>query len=206
MTTPQVLTLIRAIGSRDFIEAQHLLAVTPELALESVDAGATRQEATSYFFEEIRHYVYAGDTALHIASAAHHPDLVSKLLDHGADVAARNRRGAQALHYAADGAAGSDDPGGQAAVIALLVAAGADPNAKDKSGVAPLHRAVRDRCSDAVRALLESGADPDLTNKSGSSPMKLATLTTGKSGSGSRRAREQQAMIIELLESRGAKC
>jgi hypothetical protein len=34
--------------------------------------------------------------------------------------------------------------------------------------------------------------------------MKLARLTTGKGGSGSRRAREQQAGIIALLVERGA--
>ncbi|MBV8386577.1 MAG: ankyrin repeat domain-containing protein [Acidimicrobiia bacterium] len=180
-----------------------MLRVTPQLALAAMEVGATRQDATTYYLEAIHHYVYAGDTPLHIAAASHRPDIVRMLLDLGADVGARNRRGAQPLHYAADGAANSDgwDPAGQAAVIEALVAAGADANAADNSGVAPLHRAVRTRSADAVRALLQSGADPDLTNGSGSSPMKLATTTTGKSGSGTPAAREQQAMIVEMLES-----
>src|SRR5205814_1829037 len=118
---------------------------------------------------------------------------------------AMNRRGAQPLHYAADGIPGSDAwrPAAQAAVVAALIAAGADPNATDKSGVAPLHRAVRTRCSAAVRALLEGGADPRRTNKSGSTPIKLATQPTGRGGSGSADAKEQQALIVQLLEQHG---
>src|SRR5947207_10777330 len=148
-----LMQVVRAIGAKDADTAARLLQATPEPALASVEAGATRQEAESSYFEPINHYVYAGDTALHMAAAAHRPELVKLLLELGADVGARNRRGAQPLHYAADGIPGSDgwDPAGQAAVVETLVAGGADPNATDKSGVAPLHRAVRTRCSPAVR-------------------------------------------------------
>jgi hypothetical protein len=185
------MALVRAIGSRDVGGAEQMLRTAPELALASVKTGATRQEAVSYHLDGIHHYVYAGDTALHIAAAAHGPGLVNMLLDAGANVGARNRRGAQPLHYAADSNPDSDtwDPSGQAAVIEILVAAGADPNAPDKSGVAPLHRAVRTRSAPAVRVLLEAGADPNLENGSGSPPMKLATHTTGRGGSGSPAAR-----------------
>ena len=79
----------------------------------------------------------------------------------GADIRARNRRGAEPLHYAADGVRGSRafNPRAQAATIACLIAAGADPNAIDKRSVTPLHRAVRTRCAAAVGALLDGGAD-----------------------------------------------
>jgi ankyrin repeat protein len=50
------------------------------------------------------------------------------------------------------------NPAAQAATIAYLIEAGADPNARDKSQVAPLHRAVRTRCAAAVGALLDGGA------------------------------------------------
>jgi len=127
------------------------------------------------------------------------------LLAMGAGVDARNRRGAEPLHYAADGSPGSDswNPAAQAAVIAALIAAGADPNATDTSGVAPLHRAVRTRCSAAVRALLDGGADPRLPNRSGSTPLKLATRPTGRGGSGSPDAKAQQAEIVAILEQHG---
>ena len=202
---PALMDLVRAIAARDAQEVARLLEASPALAGASADSGATRREAAPFYLDEIDHYVYAGDTALHIAAAAHEPSLVRSLLDLDADSSARNRRGAQPLHYAADGIPGSDtwQPAAQAATIATLIAAGADPNATDNSGVAPLHRAVRTRCSAAVRALLDGGADPRHPNKSGSTPMKLATRPTGRGGSGSPEAKAQQAAIVQLLEQHG---
>ena len=200
-----MLDLLHAIAARDGDEAARLLQASPALATSSVATGATRQEATPYYLDAIGHYVYAGDTALHIAAAAYDASLVHTLLAMGAGVDARNRRGAEPLHYAADGSPGSDswNPAAQAAVIAALIAAGADPNATDTSGVAPLHRAVRTRCSAAVRALLDGGADPRQANKSGSTPLKLATRPTGRGGSGSPDAKAQQAEIVAILEQHG---
>jgi ankyrin repeat protein len=74
----------------------------------------------------------------------------------------------------------------------------------DRSGVAPLHRAVRNRCSGAVDALLAQGADPRLMNKSGSTPLHLAVQNTGKSNSGSDAAKEEQRRIITVLLEHGA--
>jgi ankyrin repeat protein len=111
------------------------------------------------------------------------------------------------LHYAADGgpAFRSWNPEAQAEMIALLIENGADPNALDKSGVAPLHRAVRQRCTKAVDALLRNGADVRLKNKSGSTPLHLAVQNTGRGGTGSPEAKTCQKEIIELLLKAGAK-
>jgi ankyrin repeat protein len=87
----------------------------------------------------------------------------------------------------------------QTKIIARLIRAGADPNAVDKSGVAPLHRAVRNRCAAAVRALIDGGADPQAANRNGSTPMLLATQNTGRGGSGSAEAKAQQVEILRLL-------
>jgi ankyrin repeat protein len=95
------------------------------------------------------------------------------------------------------------DPNEETMIIARLIRAGADPNAVDKSGVAPLHRAVRNRCAAAVRALIEGGADP-APNRNGSTPILLATLNTGTSGSGSPGAKEQQREILRILKKHGA--
>jgi ankyrin repeat protein len=113
-------------------------------------------------------------------------------------------RGAQPPHYAADGTPGTPpwNPSSQAVVVTVLIEAGADPNATDKSGVAPLHRAVRTRCAQAVRALLDGGADPGLPNKNDSTPLQLATTTTGRGGSGLDEAIAQQAAIVDLLTER----
>src|SRR5712671_5763168 len=71
-------------------------------------------------------------------------------------------------------------------------------------GLAPLHRAVRNRCAAAAKALIHCGADPRAPNRNGSTPMLLATQNTGKSGSGSTEAKAQQNKILRLLEEHGA--
>jgi len=192
--------LLGTIASRDRVESLRILAESPALVRAVVEDG-------DVFYEEITHYAYVGDTALHMAAAAHLVPVAEDLVARGASVRARNRRGAEPLHYAADGVPGSKawDPDAQFAVVKLLIDAGADPNATDKSGVAPLHRAVRTRCAFAVRALLQNGADVRLENGSGSTPLQLAVRNTGRGGSGSVESREQQAEIVELLERAGAK-
>ena len=199
-----LLVLFAAIASHDHSYVTQRLEQTPGLADTAIRTGASRQDPDPYFLAPIRHYIYAGDTALHFAAAAHHRELVETLVALGADVSARNRRGAEPLHYAADGRPGSDD-WAQREVICYLVEAGADPNAIDKSGVAPLHRAVRTRSSNAVMALIDSGANPLLKNKSGSTPLHLAVQNTGKGGSGSDVAKLEQRRIITVLLDHGAR-
>jgi hypothetical protein len=208
--TPQEValqTLLRLIASRDRSTAARLLAESPALARQAIDVGATRAVESPYYFEAIARFVYAGDTPLHIAAAAYETGIAEELVSRGANVRARNRRGAEPLHYAADGIPGSDawDPEAQYATIAFLIAAGANPNATDSSGVAPLHRAVRTRCTAAVRALLVNGADLRMRNKRGSTPLHLAVQHTGRGGTGSAAAREEQKEIIRLLLGHGAR-
>jgi ankyrin repeat protein len=201
-----LIQLVRAVTAGDLSAASRMLADEPRLATAASGEGASRASAKPFYLDEIGHYLYAGDTALHIAAAGYRQKIARKLVASGADVRARNRRGAEPLHYAADGAPGAHtwNPRAQAATIAALIAAGADPNAADCSGVAPLHRAVRTRCAEAVRALLENGADARRRNKSGSTPMQLAIRATGRGGSGSQEAKAQQAEIIGLLREHGA--
>jgi ankyrin repeat protein len=162
--------------------------------------------AAADFFDEIKHYMYKGDTALHMAAAAYQERIAVELIARGADVRAQNRRGAEPLHYAADGAPSFHhwNPTAQAAVVAYLIQAGADPNAVDKEGVTPLHRAVRTRCAGAVKALLEGGADVGARNKNGSTPMFLANRNTGRGGTGTPEAKAQQVEIVRLLTEFGA--
>lgn len=197
---------VEAVVSGDSTAAIRLLDASPQLAKERAAQGATRRAPSQNFFYRIRHYMYEGDTALHMAAAAYQSFVVRKLIAMGADVRARNRRGAEPLHYAVDGGPGLPawNPTAQSKIVAMLIGAGADPNAVDKSGVAPLHRAVRNRCAAAVAALIDGGADPRFPNKSGSTPMLLATGTTGRGGSGSADAKAQQQEILRLLEEHGA--
>jgi hypothetical protein len=186
--------LIAAIVADDAAAVSRLLSTSPSLAL-------AHQVGGDRILHEIEHYLYGGDTALHIAAAAYRASMIQELLASGADVNARNRRGAEPLHYAADGIPGAStwNPEAQRGAIQALLQAGADPNALDKNGVAPLHRAVRTRCSAAVEALIEGGADTSLPNKRGSTARDLATRTTGRGGSGSPAAKAEQQQILRVL-------
>lgn len=198
--------MAKAIVSRDAEDVSRLLAGSPELAKSRFEAGATRDSESEYYVERIGKHIYKGDTPVHIAAAAYATEIVRQLIAAGADVQAKNRMGSEALHAAAKGHPGSHwwNPSAQAATIRILIQAGADPNTVDKRGVTALHVAVRTRCAEAVRTLLEHGADPVRKNKSGSTPMLLARLTTGRGGSGSMEAKEQQLSILRYLEERGA--
>jgi len=195
--------LIDAVVRGETNIVARLLTNDPTLATMQCGVGGTRQQATDFFFEEIHHYLYAGDTALHMAAAAFRRSAAELLIERGANCRARNRRGAEPLHYAAD--TNTWNPAAQRDTIECLLAAGADPNALDKSGVAALHRAVRTRGSDAVRALLAGGADVRARNGSGSTPLHLAVQDTGRGGAGSERARSEQEKIIALLLDAGAR-
>ena len=75
-----LLALFVAIASHDYRETMRRLDETPDLATRSLRVGASRQDPEPYFLAEIHHYVYAGDTALHVAAAAHLPKLAESLV------------------------------------------------------------------------------------------------------------------------------
>lgn len=99
---PVFLDFVRQVVKGEVDEVSRRLATSPSLATVSSDVGATRGGASNFFFSEIAHYLYAGDTALHMAAAAFRRPVAELLVAHGADCRARNRRGAEPLHYAAD--------------------------------------------------------------------------------------------------------
>src|SRR5512133_3794995 len=152
------------------------------------------------FYEtKIFHWIYAGDTALHLAAAGYRVEVVRLLLAAGADPnAAANRRRSGPLHYAADGFIIGPAWSGerQVATISCLLDGGAAVHAQDKNGATPLHRAVRTRCVAAVRFLLRAGSDPEMRNNSGSTPFHLAVQNTGRGGTGAAAAVSTQREII----------
>jgi hypothetical protein len=187
--------MLVAVAAGDSAAVTRSLAIAPSLATARLARG------DEFFLDDCSAQVYEGDTALHAAAFAYDVAIARELLALGADVRARNRRGAEPLHAATMGAPGSANwwPDRQCAVIRLLVGAGADPNAAALGGITPLHRAVRNRCSAAVAALLQAGADPEVRNDHGSTPADLAHSTTGRGGVGSEAAKAEQAIIIDLL-------
>ena len=129
-----LLRLMRAIAAGEDSVVSALLAASPALATARVVGGATRQGPKRFYLDAIGHYLYADETPLHVAAAAYQAAIARKLIQMGADVRARNRLGAEPLHYAVIGMPGSRawNPAAQAATVAYLIEAGADPNAIDK--------------------------------------------------------------------------
>lgn len=195
--TADLKTVLLAIAERDHDAALALLTRAPSLVRTSL------ARSDEFFLAERFAQIYEGDTALHAASFSYDKEMARVLIAGGADIRARNRRGAEPLHAAVIGNPISPtwNPEEQCDVIIFLVESGADPNAAAVGGVTPLHRAVRNRCSAAVETLLRAGADPGLPNDSGSTAADLASLTTGRGGSGSVEAKVEQRIILDLLKS-----
>jgi hypothetical protein len=83
----------QAVVAGDAATASRLLAASPDLASACLEEGAARHGPEGYFLDEIKHYLYAGDTALHVAAAAYRDEIARKLIAAGANVRARNRSG-----------------------------------------------------------------------------------------------------------------
>ncbi len=155
---------------------------------------------------KIFHWIYVGDTALHLAAAGYRVEIVRLLLAAGADPnAAKNHRCSSPLHYAADGFISGPawDARKQVETIRCLLDAGANLHLQDQNGATALHRAVRTRCAAAVRCLLRAGSDPTLKNKPGSTPFHLAVQNTGRGGTGAAAAVSAQREIIKEFLSLG---
>ena len=86
-------------------------------------------------------------TALHLASAKGHVEVVRALLDKGADAAAVDKRGSTPLHLASNG--------GHAGVVRVLLERGADASAEDEQEISPPMLAVRGGHVEVTKTFLE---------------------------------------------------
>lgn len=118
--------------------------------------------------DEIGAWSVDGFSALHLASFFGRVGTVRFLLDRGAAIDRPSRNGMKVtpLHSAAAGR--------HAGIAALLLAAGADPNARQQGGWTPLHAAAQNGDVNLVRALLDHGALAETENDDGRTPASLA--------------------------------
>ena len=112
-----------------------------------------------------------GFTALHLPAFFGGPgtaDAALALVEAGADVSARSENSfwVLPLHSAASG--------GHADIVEILLAAGAEPDPRQRHGWTPLHAAAQNGDLRSVDALLAAGADPTLQNDDGQSAADLA--------------------------------
>ena len=89
MDASALLEFVRLVVDGELKHVSQRLSTNPALATMASPVGATRQEATNFFFASISHYLYAGDTALHMASAASCRPIAELLVSHGVPIVER---------------------------------------------------------------------------------------------------------------------
>jgi ankyrin repeat protein len=144
-TTPQERQLLIAAMKADKDVVKHVLDLGTNPDARDVDGGTSLQWAAWYGYDEI----------------------VSILLDRGADVnAVDGTTGRTALHEAAEH--------GNLSTVEILLESGAEVDAKDIWGWTPLHRAATQGGRKVVYLLLDKGADYNLKASGKKTPLDLA--------------------------------
>ena len=108
-----------------------------------------------------------GYTALQRAAERGRHEIVSRLINAGADLNIQSNFGNTALHWAAFNDYND--------VTSTLLGAGADLNIQNKDGKTVLHWAAEKSNEEFVSKLVAAGADPYLQNNEGKTPIQVAT-------------------------------
>ena len=115
----------------------------------------------------------AGNTRLHLAARENDAAAITRMIEEGADVHARDAYGETPLHQAASWSQGPE-------IITALVGAGADVDATDKKGQTPLHHAAQHSHGPGILGtLLELGADLDARDHEGATALHCAARRAG---------------------------
>ena len=112
-----------------------------------------------------------GETPLHIAAGTGACGFVRYLIDHGAQINAKDAASSSPLHEAVRS--------GETACARMLIEAGADVNARDSSGNTPLHLVMPAETRRSMfDLLLGAGANPNLKDVYGETPLHIAARIT----------------------------
>ncbi|XP_789260.4 poly [ADP-ribose] polymerase tankyrase-2 [Strongylocentrotus purpuratus] len=106
-------------------------------------------------------------TPLHLAAGYNNVEVAEYLLEHGADVNARDKGGLIPLHNASSY--------GHLDIAALLIKHKTCVNAVDRWNFTPLHEAAQKGRTQLCALLLAHGADPTMKNQEGQTPLDLST-------------------------------
>lgn len=136
-------------------------------AIRSGDAEAVGRSATP---DTVNAAGTGGVTPLMAAAVLGRRDIVATLLAAGAALEAIDERGFTALFH---GCYDADEDCGHPEVVELLLAAGADKEAKIGFGVRPLMYAAGNGEAGVVEALLRAGADPLARNEVGRTALMM---------------------------------
>jgi ankyrin repeat protein len=143
---PKLAAVIAAVRSEPLAAIEPLLTANPDF-IKTPDA--------------------AGSTLLHHAAGFGAVGTMQWLLEHGADVNAKNRRGSTPLHWAMH----------DEAKVRLLLSRGANVNARQAEGRTPLYLAASLGNGGATLGLvLESGGNPAIALANGQTPLMAAAV------------------------------
>lgn len=104
-----------------------------------------------------------GNTPILSAAANGHHEIISALLERGADFRVRDAAGDSLVHKSAD----------WVKCLEVVLPLGLDVNARNKIGRTPLHHASQSGDYFAMRKLLAAGASPNIQDDEGNTPLHL---------------------------------
>ena len=169
--TPTVSEILHAKYSRNEQRVQEILATGIELNIfEAAATGQTDRVRALLGADPALVNAYAADGFFPLALAVFfgNADTAAALLDAGADVNMQSRESMKIapLHSALAIK--------RADLVTLLLARGANPNARAETGLTPLHSAAQGGDTELARLLVDHGADVNARDDRGRSPRDLA--------------------------------
>jgi ankyrin repeat protein len=153
-----------------------------------------------YYDSPISHWMYTGDTAMHLLCAAKQIEGINQLIDNGCGINTNNnRRKSTPLHYACEYIFEQDvyDQEQQEKLILKLIELGANINAEDKNGNTPLMTAIRSRALKAVQVL--NTLNPILKTEHLDKIERMLNSNTGRGGVSCEQAKANLIEIKKLM-------